>query len=95
MEYNRLRVPTSMNKTYGTLTASWEPPPDAWLNFTNCTAATRWYAAALATLDEDTASDDVQMGKAYDYLKSLIPSNFTTRPTYSEVLGMVCRWPRQ
>ncbi len=39
---------------------------------------------------EDTASDDVQMGKAYDYLKSLIPSNFTTRPTYSEVLSMVC-----
>lgn len=66
--------------------ASWSPPPAAWLNFTNCSAAAAWLAA-YGQLYEDEGSlwDGVSFDIVIGYLGSMIPRNWT-KPTDANLL---------
>ncbi|KAI7775418.1 hypothetical protein LA080_006841 [Diaporthe eres] len=66
--------------------ATWSPPPVAWLNFSNCSAATAWLAA-YGQLYEDEGSlwDGVSFDIVIGYLGSMIPRNWT-RPTDANLL---------
>lgn len=66
--------------------ATWSPPPAAWLNFTNCSAAAAWLAA-YGQLYEDEGSlwDGVSFDIVIGYLGSMIPRNWT-KPTDANLL---------
>lgn len=66
--------------------ATWSPPPVAWLNFTNCSAAAAWLAA-YGQLYEDEGSlwDGVSFDIVIGYLGSMIPRNWT-KPTDANLL---------
>ncbi len=68
--------------------SQWTPPPEELLNFTraNCFVADRWYWAWLtaeghADPSRKDARSNVATGLVIDYLSSLIPKNYTPKPS--------------
>lgn len=70
--------------------ASWEVPPQSWLNVSDCNAISPWIAhvfviASGAAASDASGHDDIPVGIVVDFLKSLVPSNWT-QPTDGDLL---------
>lgn len=73
-------------------TVSWSPPPVGALDFSNCTAQSAYFAS-LVTFDE--AQDSGYLAR-FDYLRALVPSNWTDhRLTDVELLLWYESWDNQ
>lgn len=60
-------------------TTTWTPPPPSWLVFSNCDVASAWLASYSAMYVEgDLSWDGVSLTLATNYLRSLVPRNWTT-----------------
>lgn len=62
--------------------ASWEVPPQSWLNISDCNAISPWIAhifvIASGTASSDASGhDDIPMSVVVDFLRSLVPNNWT------------------
>lgn len=62
--------------------ASWEVPPQSWLNISDCNAISPWIAhifvIASGTASSDASGhDDIPVRIIVDFLRSLVPSNWT------------------
>lgn len=57
------------------VSASWSPPPVSELNFSDCTAASAFYADYLVSYNDETF--DVGYSATFNFLRSLVPSNWT------------------
>lgn len=70
-----------------TVSVQWTPPPAAWLVYNNCSAGAQWLAAYSSNYKNDVISwTGVSMDLVSNYLRSMIPSNWT-RPTDAELLA--------
>lgn len=58
-----------------TVSASWSPPPISALNFSDCTAASQFYADSLVAHYDETV--DIGYSVTFNFLRSLVPSNWT------------------
>lgn len=66
--------------------ASWTPPPISWMVFDNCDVASAWLASYSAMYVEgDISWDGVSMNLAKNYLRSMVPRNWTT-PSDADLL---------
>lgn len=70
--------------------ASWEVPPQSWLNISDCNAISPWIAhifvIASGTASSDAPGpDDIPVRIVIDFLRSLVPSNWT-QPTDGDLL---------
>lgn len=68
------------------ISTGWVAPHFAQLDFTNCTAATAWVAALYNGIHSSMLQEDIPASLTLDYLKSLVPSNWTT-PTQTDLMG--------
>lgn len=67
------------------VSAAWTAPPVSWLVLNNCDVATDWAAAAGQIISSNTTSDDVAVGIVAEYLESMIPSNWTDKPSDADL----------
>lgn len=58
-----------------TVSASWSPLPISELNFSDCTAASAFYADLLVSHYDETVG--ISYSVTFNFLRSLVPSNYT------------------
>ncbi|KAH8753566.1 hypothetical protein F5883DRAFT_191208 [Diaporthe sp. PMI_573] len=68
-------------------TTPWSPPPTSALSVSNCTAISAFYASGMAYRE----TSDVGYEASFNYLRSLIPSNWTS-PTDGQLLTWADSW---
>lgn len=69
-----------------TVSVSWTPPPPEWLVYDNCSAAAPWLARYSSMYENgDLSWTGVPIELAINYLRSMIPANWT-RPTDADLL---------
>lgn len=85
-------VPTSLaiKMSVLSLNASWEVPPQSWLNISDCDAISPWIAhvfviASGAATSDTSGHDDIPTRIVVDFLRSLVPNNWT-QPTDGDLL---------
>lgn len=66
--------------------STWTPPPAEWLTFSNCTTAAPWLAKFSSLYQNgDLSWTGVSFDLAINYLRSMVPSNWT-EPTDMDLL---------
>lgn len=61
---------------------SWEVPPQSWLNISDCNSISPWIAhifviASGSEISNASRNNDIPMRVVVDFLRSLVPSNWT------------------